>query len=48
MRSVTRIVDHDTYEFEMYGNDRSGNEEKGMLSFYFNWFGAFAFAGVAS
>ena len=30
MRSVTRIVDHDTHEFEMYGIDRSGNEEKMM------------------
>jgi hypothetical protein len=30
MRSVTRIVDHDTHEFEMYGIDRSGSEEKMM------------------
>ena len=27
MRSVTRITDHDSHTFEMYGIDRSGNEE---------------------
>lgn len=29
-RSVTRIVDDNTHEFEMYGTDRSGKEEKMM------------------
>lgn len=30
MRTVTRIVNDDTHEFEMYGIDKSGNEEKMM------------------
>ena len=34
MRSVTRIVDEDTHEFEMYGIDRSGKEEKMMAITY--------------
>jgi len=29
-RSVTRIVDDNTHEFEMYGTDKSGKEEKMM------------------
>ncbi len=29
-RSVTRIVDNNTWMFEMYGTDKNGKEEKGM------------------
>jgi hypothetical protein len=29
-RSVTRIVDDNTWVFEMYGTDKNGIEEKGM------------------
>lgn len=34
LRSVTRLVDHDTHEFEMYGTDKSGKEEKMMTITY--------------
>ena len=33
-RSVTRILDRDTHEFEMYGTDKSGKEEKMMAIRY--------------
>lgn len=34
LRSVTRILDEDTHEFEIYGTDRSGKEEKMMEMTY--------------
>jgi hypothetical protein len=33
-RSVTRIVDDNTHEFEMFGTDRNGTEEKMMAITY--------------
>jgi hypothetical protein len=33
-RSVTRVIDDNTLEFEMYGTGKSGKEEKMMESTY--------------